>query len=393
MKNLILTFLITLLFFLNSAFAQAPLIITWQVLDAKIRPGGETAIFLTLTNSGKVAIRNIEILISPGPYIIPSIRYMKIGGLEAGTSQQTSFSIKVDPKAISTTSYLTIKSTYYPNSEQKETTVNVPITIRTLPILQIEDVKYNPALIEPGNNVQLSFTLVNKGDGSAKDVRVVLTQLKELFTTELEENFISEILPNQKVQVSFNLIINPYITTGVYLIPVSIFYFDETKMESHSSTKQIGLTISGKYNFIVILESQEILAPGGEGEAMIKVVNAGTQEAQFLTLKPLPSEQLIQISPSIAYIGNLKSNDYDTEKFTFKVDKKALPGIYPLKLEISYKDIYGKAYTEEHSIDIKIYSPEEVPKRKIPSLLIVAVGFLTFLLAYIIYKKLSKRKR
>lgn len=393
MKKLILALLFTFLLSLNSVFAEAPLIINWQVLDAKIRPGGETTVLLILTNSGKIAIRTIEIFISPGPYTIPSTRYMKIDGLEAGTLQQTSFSIKIDSKATSTTSYLTIKSTYYSNSERKETTVNIPITIRTLPILQVEDVKYEPSSIEPGSNVHLSFSLVNRGDGSAKDVRIVLTQLKEVFMTELEESFISEILPNQKMRVSFNLTINPYVTTGVYLIPISIFYFDETKMENYSSTKQIGLTVSGKYNFVVILESQEIVTPGRKGAAVIKIVNAGMQKAQFLILKPLPSEPLIQISPSIAYIGNLKSDDYGTEKFIFEVNEKALPGIYPLKLEISYKDMYGKVYVEEYSVDIRVYSPEELSKEKLPSLLIIAIGFLIFLLTYFTYKKFSKRKR
>jgi len=393
---LLASFLVFVLITSSLAFAvEGSLTITWQVLDATLRPGGETTVLLTLTNPSTVGVRTIELFISSGSYVTPSTTHMEIGGLDGGESQQTSLIVNVDSTAISTTSYLKIKTTYYGDSTKKETIINIPIKIRRVPILQIENVNYTPSLIEPGNIVQLSFDLTNNGDGSAKDISIILNQIEKVFVTELEEVFVSEIKSRQKTQISFTLMIDPSVAIGTYSIPVSLKYLDETKTENYSSTKYIGLAISGKYNFVVTLESQSIVAENTQGTATLKIANAGTQEARFLTVKVLSSDPLIDISPKSIYIGNLKSDDYETEEFNFKVDEFTSSAFYPLNLELDYKDLYGQTYTERYEVDIKVSSTHEFSvahQTRIPWYVIGIVGLFAIVFIYYVYRRLRKKR-
>jgi len=321
--------------------------------------------------------------------------YQEIGGLGASSSQQTSLTVKISSSAVSTTSHITVRVSYYSDSTQKETIITIPIRIRRVPILQVTNVKYDVSPIEPGSTVLLSFDLVNNGDGSAKDVRIVLNQ-SDLFTViESREIFINEIKAKRSENVSFLLTINPSASIGTYSVPLSLLFLDETKIESYSDIKYIGLVIAGQYNFIVTLESQSVVASGTRGTATIKIANAGTQDAQFLTVKVLPSDPLVEISPESIYIGSVKSDDYETEDFIFKVDRTTSSGLHPLNLKIDYKDLYSHSYSEIYGVDVKVSSMEEFSKahQTGPSLFTIGIVVLVVIVCvYYIYKRLKKKR-
>ena len=133
---LTLAILLSMVFFVNSEVAAGSVTLTSQVLDSSVRPGGETTIFLTLANpSTTSAVSNVKLSISPGPYILPSTNYIEIGGLDISSSQQTSITAKISDNAVSTTSYIKVKVSYYVGTTQYESNVNVPITIRRIPSL------------------------------------------------------------------------------------------------------------------------------------------------------------------------------------------------------------------------------------------------------------------
>ena len=399
MKKYILTPIIftSLIFFINSVVAAGSVTVTSQVLDSTVRPGGETTIFLTLANPSTTAsVSNVKLSISQGPYITPSANYIEIGGLDISSSQQTSLTAKVSTNAISTISYIKVKVDYYVGTTPYESTINVPITIKRIPILQVSEVQYIPNLIEPGNKVTLYFNLKNEGDGPAKDVRVILNQTTEKFIVELSpETFVDSIGPKEAMSVSFDIIVDPSIDIGTHTIPITLIYLDETKNTNYTAVKYIGLTISGKYNFI-ITPSQSIVAPGKKCNVDIQISNAGTQEALYLNLRILPSDPIIEVTPSAVYIGNLKSDDYDTEKFSFKINDNADQGVYPLNLQLNYRDPYGKTYTEDFEVDMTVSSIKEFnssKEGKLSPFTIIVVILIIAAVAYFVYKKIKKRKK
>jgi len=389
--------LVSLVFFINSAIASGSVTLTSQVLDSTVRPGGETTVFLTLANPSTTAsVSSVKLSISPGPYITPSTNYIEIGGLDVSSSQQTSLTVKVSTNAISTISYIKVKVSYYVGTSQYESTVNVPITIKRIPILQVTEVQYMPNLIEPGNKVTLYFNLKNEGDGPAKDVRVILNQTTEKFIVELSpETFVDSVGPKESMSVSFDIVADPSIDIGTHTIPITLIYLDETRNTNYTATKYIGLTISGKYNFI-ITPSQAVLAPGKKGNADIQISNAGTQEALYLNLKILPSEPITEVTPSAVYIGNLKSDDYDTQKFSLKIDDDAAPGVYPLNIQLNYRDPYGKTYTQDFEADITVSSLKEFNSSngsKLSPFTIIIILLIIAAIGYFVYKKIKKRKK
>lgn len=393
---LILSLLISLSLLVNLSVASGSVTITSQVLDSSIRPGGETIVFLTLTNpSTTTPVTNLKLYILPGPYLTSSMSYVEMGGLDATASQQTSLIVKADSSATSMTSYILVKATYYVGATQYQTTVNIPITIKRVPVLQIENVEYIPSTVERGSKIILNFNLKNEGDGPARDVRIILNQLTQKFIVEgSSEAFIDTIKSKETVPISFNLVTDPSLDVGTYSIPISILYLDETKTANYSATKYIGLTISGKYNFIVT-GSHDMVAPNKRGKIDIEVANAGTQEALFLTLKVLPSDPIIQITPSSLYIGNLKPDDYSTEEFTFKVSENASPGVYPLNLQLTYKDPYGKGYNESFQVDITVSSLSEFSRLKgegLSTLNIIVIVIVVGTITYFSYRKFKKKK-
>jgi len=396
-KCLVVTaFLISIVLLTNLVMAAGSVTITSQVLDSAVRPGGETTVFLTLTNPSTTAsVATIRLYITPGPYITSSMSVAEIGGLDASSSQQTALTVKINPEATSTVSYITAKATYYTDSIQRETTVNIPITIRRIPILQLENISYTPSIVEPGNKVLLNFNLKNDGDGSAKDIKIILNQSAQKFVAEgSPEIFVDNIEPKDSKLISFNLVIDPSLDIGTYSIPISLSYLDEIKTSNYSAIKYVGLTVSGKYNFI-ITQSQTVVAPGKEGSVDLEIANGGNQKALYLTVKILPSDILTQITPSTIYVGNLDSDNYDLEKFTFKVDETALPGVYPLNLQLSYKDPYGKSYNEDAQVDITVSSIKEFSESNSSGsskFYFVIIIVVIAIIAYFIYKKFKKKK-
>ncbi len=392
MKKLLALLFFILLIAHVALAAEGSLTITYQILDDTIRPGTETTVLLTARNSGTASSRDIKLSISAGPNINVSTNFINLGNLASSASQQTSLNIKIDPQAKASSSYLSIKATYIPDSTQAETHLNIPIKITTTPTLQVSDVKYNSSSIEPGNTVEMILGIANNGDGSAKDVKIILDQSDLFITMGTGEKFVNEIQPSEVVEFPFVLLINPSTAVGTYSIPVSITYADEARTSNFSVSKELGLSVTGSYNFLITLESQDTLIPGSKGTATIKVVNAGNQEAQFLTLQVLPSDPFADIIPQTSYIGNLKSDDYSTEKITLGVNKNAVPQPYPLNLELGYKNAYGKAYVETRSVYVKVYSESEVQRIGVHPLLILGIVVVIIIVAYILYKKF-KRKR
>jgi hypothetical protein len=68
----------------------------------------------------------------------------------------------------------------------------------------------------------------------------------------------------------------------------------------------------------------------------------------------------ITASPGEVYIGNLKSDDYDTEKINLQIGNVST-GIYKLGIELSYQDVFGQSYNEKREIPIVVSSPAERP--------------------------------
>lgn len=361
--------------------------VTWQLSSNTTKPGGYNTIYLTVTNTG-TDVSSIVITPTAGPGIkIISGYKLEVGDLPATYSQQASISIKADENATSTTSYVYLEVVYYYSNSQYKKTLYVPITIRRDPILQIENVNFSDKL-EPGNTITLSFYLNNEGLGAARDVIVSIDQSPNFVVSESSgESFINSLSSSESKKLTFSITVSPDATVGTTTIPVKLNYYDETRTTNYVEEKDIGALISGNYNFITTLDSQDVITTGTTGSATIKIANAGSQEALHLTISVVKSNNF-DISPTTIYVGNLKSDDYDSEKLSLNVGSIDT-GSYPLSLQISYEDSFGKSYSEIYSVNVKVSSKAEYAlahQTQSPLPIIVTVIIIMIVL-FIAYKK------
>ena len=200
---------------------------------------------------------------------------------------------------------------------------------------------------------------------------------------------ISSVNSNSFSIVPVSVVVSPDAEQGVYPLLITLTYSDQTGTEQNISST-LGLRVIGDFRFIVSLDSQSLIAPGMSGTAEIKIANAGTQEAQFLTVSMADSSPLVGIKPAVIYVGNLESDDYDTETVSFVVGSTS-PGEYPINLEIAYKDIYGNSYSDLYSAGVTVLSSDYVAAqtRDYSFIFYIAVAVI----AYLLYRKFRKKKR
>ncbi|MEM7820549.1 MAG: hypothetical protein QW751_00735 [Candidatus Aenigmatarchaeota archaeon] len=378
MKRLVL-FLIVLLLLTVPVFAVEALTINWAVSDAKVRPGGQTTIQLTVSNPSLTETpQYIKLYITAGPYLTVSPSTIEIASLGPSASQTTALDVKISASAESTTSYITVRTTYYVSNLARDTTINIPIKIRRDPVLQIDNVNLSkPA--EPGIITTLSFDIYNSGEGSARDMTVSIGQNSSVFSAVgSSDMFIPSIAPAERKRLDFPLFISSSATPGVYTVPLTISYYDETKSDLTTVQKFIGMEIDGKAQFIVAVDSVKDFFFGRKGTVSISISNSGSVRAEFLTVNASSP-----FGTKYMYIGSLDSDD--TEIVSIPQDLTKATDKYYLDLELSWKDKFGNVYTETKRVEL---SPTSAPIQ----ISYTAVLFIIIIvgIGYWFYKKRKK---
>ena len=327
-------------------FAVEAVSIGYSVADAKVRPGGQTNIQLTVSNPGTAETPTyINLFISPGPYLTVDPATVSIASLGLGASQLTNVNVKVSPNAVSTISYVTIKATYIVSGSSRDTSVTIPLKVRRDPLLQIENVSYSRTP-EPGVSTVLSFDIVNSGIGPAEELKISMTQSSTISSTDSSgEIFISSLAAAGRKHIDVPLTISPSAEPGLYNIPLTLSYYDETKSDLSNLSKSIGLALGGKANFIVTLDSTKDFYFGRQGTVSVSISNAGNSPAQFLTVKASSAYGTKEV-----YVGNLDSDD--TETLDVEQDLSRAGGPYKLVVELSWKDRFGTPYTETMEVEL-----------------------------------------
>ncbi|MFH1228852.1 MAG: hypothetical protein V1678_00310 [Candidatus Aenigmatarchaeota archaeon] len=365
----------------------AALNISWQFSTSNFRPSSIATITVTAANTG-VELTNAMINATPGPYVkILSGGQTVLGPIAVAESSQTPISIKIDENAPSTSSYVYLDVSYYTGSSNYQKTIYIPVTIVRSPEIQIANVNFS-GKIEVGKTIDMTFDLKNVGMGDSKDLTLSLGRNSNFIVPESSgEIFISTLAKSESKSITIPLTVSPGSSIGTSTIPINLYYYDETRSNVFNETKEIGVLITGVYNFIVTPESQDVLAKGTSGTLTVKIANAGDQAAKFIILKSAASSNF-DISPTTIYIGNMNSDDYDSEKLLLKVGSIE-PGTYPVSFQISYKDLFGNGYNEVFSVNVKIsseaeYSSSNATQSPLPilvALIIVAIVFI------VLYKK------
>lgn len=348
-----------------------------DVIFIVVRSGGSVVIYLTATNPG-LDLSGVVITATPGPNLqLISGNKIELGDMPATTTQQSSISVRVDENAKSSVSYVYLEATYYYSTSEYKKTFYIPITIKKEPILEIANVKFNDTA-EPGKTILLSFDIFNKGDSTARDLNIKLSGAS-LFTTlaSTGEAIISELNPSDSKTLNFLITINPETSIGIESIPVILSYYDDTKSNNYTETKNIGLKISGKADFIITINSFNNLYYGRAGKVTISIANRGTASAEYISVNAKSD-----FGSKEFYIGSLDPDDSETIELPQDLTKSS--DKYPIYLTLNYRDKFDNNYSFEKIVEA---APTNAPM----DYNIVIIFVVILIVAYWLYRRRKKK--
>ena len=145
----------------------------------------------------------------------------------------------------------------------------------------------------------------------------------------------------------------------------------------------------------VYLRETTINSAGKKGTVTFEIANADNADVKFLQLTLLPSEGYqILSSSNYAYIGDVASDDTETEEFEIYSDKGA-KGEMILPVKVEYQDSNDKKYENMFPIKLRIYDSSElkalgiVKENYAPYIL----GAIAILAALFFYWRSRRRKK
>lgn len=280
------------------------------------------------------------------------------------------------------------------------------------PLLAITKVMSVPEKVSPGKEATFTLTIENLASKDMKDIRVNLglVMIRAATTSITVEELpfspigttneiIIEHLASRAIkEVSFRLLTEATAESKVYKIPTTITYSDYSE-GNYSTSGYASFVIQSEPDLTVTVEGNTITAPGQRGTISLKFVNKGIDDIKFLNVKLRSHDHYTTLSPEEVYVGNIDSDDYETEDFELLLSDDCCEesGKIFLPLELSYKDDANQDY--EIVLDdlaFTVYSEEEREALGLDDgdsktgiiivVLIVAVGL-------VVYYLMRKRKR
>jgi len=210
------------------------------------------------------------------------------------------------------------------------------------PILQIQELKYNPYTAEAGKYMDLWIKIENIGTEEAEDVTCIL--LPEYpFSLDPNENatrHVGKLPGTEEVILQYKLRVDSN----------AVEEWNEMKIKCQ--TENSDTWIIHEFNIYVeskipefaigsiVSEPAKLFPDSEENKLSIEIQNIGTGDAELVK-----SELILPrgITPSesysnIANLGTIKEGESKTAEFYIDVDKNTAPGNYKAKLIIKYKN-------------------------------------------------------
>ena len=276
------------------------------------------------------------------------------------------YKIKVDENAVEGEEKIDIR--YRAEDDAVEpnwiTIEDFPVRIRTRDIVvSVEEITASPDPIPPGKEATVSLKIRNNADSLVRDLKIKLDMSGENVpfapirsTTERQ---IYQIDAKKEVGIGFSIIAEPDADGGVYKVPITIFYTDETGT-SYSKNDILTLKIASETNILATIDSTDIYKNKKSGEVIIKIVNRGLTEIKLLTAKLASNDDFEVLSQQEVYLGNIDSDDYETVDFTLDIQSKE--PVINLPVELVYMDSTNSEMRQTMNVNLRVFSESDAQK-------------------------------
>lgn len=262
--------------------------------------------------------------------------------------------------------------------------------------LTIDSIDVSPDEISPGESVSISIDISNNAEVDITNINANLDITNAPFKIiDISNAFIDELREDKDDSLSFELQALSNAKAGIYSLPLSVSYIEDNK----TLTKTSIITITLSSAPILDVQKQEgILIKGQNNEVNLQITNKGIADVKFSEIS-IGENGYTLLSPNIAYIGDIDSNDFQTASFKVYIPTNSLNTIN-IPVVVTYNDILNKQYTQNFYVDARVYSLQEAQNLGLitKSKTGFYIGIIVFLIvAYIIYRIikgiLRKRKQ
>jgi hypothetical protein len=310
-----------------------------------VEPGGVVTIEMTLQNDGSSASDSITIeFIQKEPFtLLPGQDSTKVfSRIGPNSGIKFSLKLKVDESAVSETYELEFKK-YMTANPDLPTTNKFPVIVQGVPNIIIKSVQTDPAVIEPGDEVEISVNLMNEGTGKASQTAFSLVADPD---SETEESLIVPVLgggvfylgnfePGEEATAKFMMGIENSAESKNYISTLSVSYMDENS-ESQSTSYTIGIPVKG--NPVIELLSAKV----DNGAFKVDIENIGTGIAKALKIAFVQDGEVKDSSVA----NELKPTKHKTIRFQgFTFGNAAI--------NVSYLDESNEYFVNEFPVTVK----------------------------------------
>jgi len=302
------------------------------------------------------------------------------------------YTLMVSRNAPQGTNYLKIRYTSdYDSNTWVETELPIEVLMHA-PTLVIKEINREPETVRQGEDVLISMRIANQGSSLLKDIRAVIDTSDKMICSgqscEIVEspfypltstNIVkSSLAPGKETILNYRVLISPSSDSGIYRLPLTITFYDETGVE-HTQQEEISIIVKSDPELVTSLD--DVRTDKGLIEPTISISNTGLEPVKALKVSVRKIDGAILEYPlGEYYLGNIDPDD----DAVFKLGIIPTRNVVNISLRYSYMDSMNKEYEEEETIEIKI------PKKQSNAWLWALLGIIVIIGIIIWIKK--KRK-
>lgn len=201
----------------------------------------------------------------------------------------------------------------------------------------------------------------NVGGGTARQVTLTLNATSPLTVLKASSQYLGDMNGLTSNTLHYELYVDSTASPKAYTVPVEIRYTDREGVQQ-TVGKMLGVKVSGNPNVMASIDSFDDVKGGMTGKVTVSVANKGFVEAKFLSLSILDGDKYTVTSKSDVYIGNLASDDFQSEDFKVRFADGA-SGKVPLKVRVSYTEENNNGvHTDDFELPINVMSQGDYDK-------------------------------
>lgn len=338
-------------------------------------PGKYVNVFVKIENIGNTETDDITIeFVDNYPFKLADeddrVKAISSLGIDKEKSIVVEYRVIVDDNAVEGTNE--VKLNYFQGDASDlviEEVFNVDVETSTK-VITISDVKSDPIYTAPGETVIVTLDIENLESSTLYDLSVSMdfsdTTIPFSPFQSVPEKHMDMIDGKGIESVVFNLIVDPAAESGIYKIPVSINYEDKSGAVVET-LYTISLVVRADPSYKIDIKDSPLIVAGDRGKVILSFSNTGSSEIKYLNFELLETDDYKLISVPSDYLGNLESDDFETTEFEIKVSSSFSGKSLPLKVRVSYADSFNDKLEDILTVNMKLYSAEELAELGVKS--------------------------